>query len=54
MTWVDRTGAEGYQGITMHADLNADGTIDTSVTWSGRSQAELPEPLKYDGLLWFA
>jgi serralysin len=48
-------GAAGFQGITMHADLNNDGTIDTSVTWAGKTQAELPTPGQYPAqeLLWF-
>jgi serralysin len=48
-------GAAGFQGITMHADLNNDGTIDTSVTWTGKTQAELPTPGQFaaQDLLWF-
>jgi len=47
-------GAEGYKGITMHADLNGDGTIDTSVTFTGLVQSDLPTPLdQFDNLLWF-
>jgi Ca2+-binding RTX toxin-like protein len=48
-------GATGFQGITMHADLNNDGTIDTSVTWTGKTQAELPTPGEFfnEALLWF-
>jgi hypothetical protein len=54
MTWVQDAGAEGYKGLTMHGDLNGDGLIETSVTWTGlSSQAQLPTPLQYDGLLWF-
>ena len=53
IAWV-QDGAEGYKGLTMHADLNGDGTIDTSVTFTGIvSQAQLPAPLELDGLLWF-
>jgi Ca2+-binding RTX toxin-like protein len=51
--WV-RAGAVGYEGLTMHADLNGDGTIDTSVTFTGiTSQSQLPTPLEFAGLLWF-
>ncbi len=49
-------GAPGFTGITMHADLNGDGVIDTSVTWTGvASQADLPTPLQFTDqqLLWF-
>ena len=49
-----RAGAAGYEGLTMHADLNGDGTIDTSVTFTGiTSQSQLPTPLEFDGVLWF-
>jgi hypothetical protein len=48
-------GAAGFTGITMHADLNNDGTIDTSVTWSGQVQSGLPTPGDFaaQDLLWF-
>jgi serralysin len=48
-------GAEGFKGITMHADLNNDGTIDTSVTWTGKTESDLPTPGQFVGqeLLWF-
>ena len=52
-SWLDRAGAGGFEGVTMHGDLNGDGTIDTSVTWSGLSQSVLPTPLQQSGLLWF-
>ena len=51
--WVDRAGAVGYQGVTMFGDLDANGTFDTSVTWSGRTRADLPTGHEFDGLLWF-
>ncbi|MGG5821383.1 calcium-binding protein [Falsiroseomonas sp. HW251] len=52
-SWVDQAGATGFQGVTMHGDLNGDGLIETSVTWTGQSRAVLPKPLEFDGLLWF-
>jgi Ca2+-binding RTX toxin-like protein len=53
VAWV-QAGATGYEGLTMHADLNGDGTIDTSVTFSGIvSQSQLPAPLEFAGVLWF-
>lgn len=51
--WVADDGAVGWTGVTLHCDLNGDGTIETSVTWTGRSQADLPTPHQFDGLLWF-
>jgi hypothetical protein len=53
IAWV-QAGAAGYEGLTMHADLNGDGVIDTSVTFTGIvSQSQLPTPLEFDGVLWF-
>jgi hypothetical protein len=52
-TWVASAGAIGYEGITMHADLNGDGAIETSVTWTGMVGTNLPAPIEFDGLLWF-
>jgi Ca2+-binding RTX toxin-like protein len=48
-------GAVGYQGLTMHADLDNDGTIDTSVTWTGQAQSAIPAPEAFadQSLLWF-
>ncbi len=34
-------GAEGYQGVTYHYDLNNDGDIDTSVTFTGLTENDL-------------
>lgn len=53
MSWVASDGAPGFQGVTLHADLDGNGSIDASVTWAGKSQADLPTPLQFDGLLWF-
>ena len=42
--WVASDGAEGYKGATMHCDLDGNGVIDTSVTFSSLTQAQLPTP----------
>jgi len=52
-TWVSSAGAPGWSGVTMHGDLDGNGVIDTSVTWTGLSRSQLPIPLEFDGLLWF-
>lgn len=53
LQWV-QAGAPGYEGLTMHADLNGDNVIDTSVIFTGiASQSQLPTPLEFDGVLWF-
>jgi hypothetical protein len=51
--WVDGDGAAGWTGVTMHGDLDGNGVIDTSVTWTGLTLSQLPTPLEFDGLLWF-
>ena len=51
--WVAQDGAQGYQGVTWHADLDGNGQIDTSVTWSGLAQGDLPVPTAFPDLLWF-
>jgi Ca2+-binding RTX toxin-like protein len=52
-TWLSEDGTAGFRGVTMHADLDGDGRIETSVTWASRAQSDLPNPLQFDGLLWF-
>lgn len=37
-------GAEGFKGATFHYDLNNDGIIDTSITFSGLSIDDVPDP----------
>lgn len=55
-SWLERAGASGWEGATMHADLNADGAIDASVTWTGLSLAQVPAltAAPADGMIWFA
>ncbi len=38
----ESAGAKGFQGATYHYDLNNDGEIETSITFSGLSVDELP------------
>jgi hypothetical protein len=41
-TWVAVDGVGSDKGITLHCDLNGNGLVDTSVTWSGLTQWQLP------------
>jgi subtilisin family serine protease len=54
-TWVASDGVAGWKGVTLHMDLDGDGRIDTSVTWTGKTQADLPTPKEFvaEQLLWF-
>lgn len=39
---VENAGAEGYKGVTFHYDLNNDGLIETSITFSGLTANQVP------------
>jgi Ca2+-binding RTX toxin-like protein len=41
---LDGQGAEGFKGATFHYDLNGNGLIDTSITFSDLVLASLPSP----------
>jgi Ca2+-binding RTX toxin-like protein len=53
MSWEEQGGIPEWAGATLHCDLDGDGAVETSVTWSGRTQADLPTPHTFEGLLWF-
>uniref|UniRef100_UPI0018DEF452 Ig-like domain-containing protein n=1 Tax=Roseomonas rosulenta TaxID=2748667 RepID=UPI0018DEF452 len=57
VTWLDNAGWEGWTGVTMHADIDGNGAIDTSVTWTGLTRADIPTPIESaidgTGVLWF-
>ena len=40
--WVASDGVTGYKGATLHCDLDGKGITDTSVTFAGLTQAQLP------------
>jgi len=40
--WVASDGAAGYKGATLHCDVDGNGLIDTSLTFTGLTQAQLP------------
>jgi len=42
--WAASDGAANYKGATLYCDLDGNGSIDTSVTFSGLTQAQLPTP----------
>ena len=41
----DQQGAEGFKGATFHYDLNGNGLIDTSITFSNLTLASMPSPI---------
>lgn len=54
-SWVESAGTAGYEGATMHVDLNNDGAIDASITWTGLTRNQIPTPmvLEPEETLWF-
>lgn len=57
LVWVDEDGVAGFRGVTLHVDIDGNNLVDTSITWSGRSRADLPELVVANiqelGLLWW-
>ncbi len=53
-SWAENSGANGFKGATLHADLNNDGIVDASVTFSGLKKEDIPRPLEYSDpkLMW--
>ena len=41
-TWVASDGVGNFKGVTFNADLDGNGVTDTSVTWTGLTQDQLP------------
>ncbi len=52
--WVQSDGAAGYKGATFHADIDGDGAVDTSITFSGLTPNQIQQPLMLDDVFWFA
>ncbi|MGG5890620.1 S8 family serine peptidase [Falsiroseomonas sp. HC035] len=52
-SWEAWSGAPGWEGATLRLDLDGDGQVECSVTWTGLQTDSLPRPVTVDGLLWF-
>ena len=37
LTWEEMGGAEGYKGATVHCDIDGNGSIDASMTFTGKA-----------------
>ena len=46
--WYADQGATGYTGATIHADIDGDGLIDTSMTFTGMDIADMSTPQALD------
>ena len=40
--WSESDGLPGYLGATMFADIDGNGLVETAITWTGKSRADLP------------
>jgi serralysin len=45
---LENQGADGYKGATFHYDLNNDGLIDTSITFTGIALSQVPQGVAMD------
>lgn len=50
--WEASAGANGYAGATLHIDLDGDGDIELSVTFTGLTVAQVGTVQEQAGLLW--
>jgi hypothetical protein len=46
--WGENAGLPGYLGATFFADIDGSGAVETVVTFTGRSVAEMPAPAMLD------
>lgn len=52
LSWAASDGADGYKGATLHADLDGNGSVDISVTFTGHALGAVGTVEERDGLLW--
>ncbi|MBP7338211.1 CAP domain-containing protein [Niveispirillum sp.] len=50
-TWAADDGTAGYRGVTLHADLDGNGSIDIAVTFAGLALSALGVAQENDGYL---
>ncbi|AWK90226.1 carbohydrate-binding domain-containing protein [Azospirillum thermophilum] len=41
MSWVEMGGADGFKGATVHCDIDGNGSVDASITFSGMARSAL-------------
>ena len=55
ISWEENQGASGYEGATFRIDLDGDGDIELSCTFTGFAVADIKAPTEFEdsSLLWF-
>ena len=46
--WDENNGLPGYLGATLFCDLDGSGQVETAITWTGITKAELPTPVPFE------
>lgn|GEM_PF-6705930 len=51
-SWKENDGLPGYTGATMTADIDGNGSVETAITWTGKTISELPnfEEMEVSGI----
>ena len=46
--WDENNGLPGFLGATLFADIDGNGLVETAITWTGITKAELPTPVPFE------
>ena len=46
--WCETNGFPGFVGVTLFADIDGNGRVETAITWTGVTQAQLPTPVPFE------
>ena len=46
--WDENNGLPGFLGATLFADIDGNGLVETAITWTGVTKAELPTPVPFE------
>ncbi len=47
-TFAENDGLPGYLGATIFADIDGNGLVETAMTWTGVTVAQLPQPVAFE------
>jgi len=45
--YAENDGLPGYLGATIFADIDGNGLVETAMTWTGKTLADLPQPVAF-------
>ena len=46
--WDENNGLPGFLGVTLFADIDGNGLVETAITWTGVTKAQLPTPVPFE------